>query len=215
MKFKVHKRGFVSLLSLNGLLLLVLTGTVLYLVPKGSIASWLDWRLWGLSKQSWEGIHLLSSLLFVIACIFHIYYNWNALIEYIVSKMTKTLNLKFEMLISLILTLIIFLSVLFHLPPLSWVLDLNAYLQASWLKEDEGLPPFLDAEKFPLKVLTAGLNIDAADAKRVLEAKGYIVHSIERELCAIARDNKMSPQQMYQTIRKLNQSDPHNDFSQE
>ena len=91
---KWHFRGLTSLFTTVGFLVMAATGLVAYITPQGRIAYWNDWHLLGLSKTQWGNIHIISSILFVIAGSFHIYFNWKALLNYLVDKVKGGLKLK-------------------------------------------------------------------------------------------------------------------------
>jgi len=65
---------------------MVLTSTILYIVPQGRVTNWADWRLWGLSKTDWGNIHINMGLLFLISLFLHIYFNWKPLLSYLKNK---------------------------------------------------------------------------------------------------------------------------------
>jgi hypothetical protein len=76
-------RRIVSLTSLLVFLLLLVTGVVLFIVPQGRVAYWSEWRLWGLGKESWAAVHVLTSLLFLFAGITHLALNLKPLLSYL------------------------------------------------------------------------------------------------------------------------------------
>jgi len=59
-KRRLSGRAFVTLLTTFCFVVLVLTGFVLFVEPHGRVAYWTDWRLLGLGKQHWDGIHRAS-----------------------------------------------------------------------------------------------------------------------------------------------------------
>ena len=85
---KWKNKPFISILTLLGFLTMSITGLVLILVPQGRIAYWTDWHFLGLTKTQWGDIHITTSLLFLVAGIYHTYYNWRSLVNYIISKVT-------------------------------------------------------------------------------------------------------------------------------
>ena len=42
------------------------SGIVLFLRPEGSLASWAGWHVLGIDKKGWEGVHILSVIMFVV-----------------------------------------------------------------------------------------------------------------------------------------------------
>ena len=74
-KSKLHTRGLTSFFTLFGFIIMSLTGLVLYVTPAGRVAYWVTWHFLGWSKTEWGNIHILASLLFIVAGAFHIYFN--------------------------------------------------------------------------------------------------------------------------------------------
>ena len=63
-------------------LILLVTGVVLYVVPHGRVANWINWELMGLSKDQWTSVHILSALLFLLVSILHLIFNWKPFKHY-------------------------------------------------------------------------------------------------------------------------------------
>jgi hypothetical protein len=64
---KIHTRGLTSFFTLFGFIIMSITGLVLYIEPAGRVAYWITWQFAGLTKTDWGNIHILSSLLFIVA----------------------------------------------------------------------------------------------------------------------------------------------------
>ena len=113
-----QKRGFVSLLTFAGFVIMSLTGLVLYIMPQGRVAYWVVWKFLGLTKTQWDSMHTISSILFLAAGIFHLVYNWNAFVSYIISKIQGGLRMKREMVLTGALTVLVIVSAVacLHLP---------------------------------------------------------------------------------------------------
>lgn len=200
---KIHKRGLTSFFTLFGFLIMSITGLVLYIVPAGRIAYWIDWGLLGLSKTQWGNIHILSSILFIVAGAFHIYFNWKPLINYFKSRVTKTVKLKRELAISGLISILITVSAIFSIPPLSYLLDFNEYIKDSWIVADEYEPPFGHAELMSMNTFTKKMDIDLDKARAELKEKGIRYESGEETLEDIARNNNTSPMNIYLLIKKF------------
>jgi predicted membrane protein len=199
----IHKRGLIAFLTLSGFLIMVLTGIILYITPHGRIAYRVDWHFIGLTKVQWGNIHIISALLFLIAGIFHIYYNWKPLVNYIFNKVSGGLKLKKEMAITAGLSFVIFFSAIFQLPPLKYVTDLNEYVKESWIISREYEPPFGHAERLSLEVFTKKMKIDLDKALLELEENGIKVKNVKDSLEKIAKANKTSPMKLYTVIKKF------------
>jgi hypothetical protein len=199
----LHWRGFVAFLTLLGFLLMGLTGLVLYVTPQGRVAYWTDWTLLGLTKTHWGSIHILSSVLFLAAGGFHIYFNWKPLVHYVLDKARRGLRLRTEMAASLARAVVIVLFAIFEIPPLSYILDLNAMAKDAWVASQDYEPPFGHAEDVPLRVLAKKVDMDLEQALGELRRKGVKVESASKTLLEISQANSTTPMDLYVMIKKF------------
>lgn len=200
---KINKRGLVSFLTLFGFLIMSLTGLVLYVMPVGRVAYWINWKMIGLSKDGWGNIHILSSVLFIVAGGFHIGLNWKSLMNYFRDKIRKTVRLRRELIISSILALWIVVGSIWPFPPLSYLLDFNEWLKLTWVVRDEYKPPFGHAELMSLKVFCKKMDINPDVAVRELKANGIQFQSNQETLEEIGISNDISPMSLYLLIKKF------------
>ena len=70
-------------------LIMSYTGIMLFIVPKGKVAYWVDWHLFGLSKEQYGELHTTSMVVMLIFSGLHIYYNWSAIVNYMKNKSKK------------------------------------------------------------------------------------------------------------------------------
>lgn len=200
---RIHKRGLTSFFTLFGFLIMSVTGLVLYIVPAGRVAYWITWELIGLTKTDWGNIHILSSILFIVAGIFHTYFNWKPLMNYFKSRITQKIKLRRELIISTAISLWIIISSIWPFPPLSYLLDFNEWIKVTWIVHDEYEPPFGHAELLSLKVFTKKMNIDLVKAVQELKANGIAFDSAEEILEDIGKANDISPMNIYFFIKKF------------
>ncbi len=200
---KWHTRGLTSLLTLSGFLIMAITGLVLYLVPQGRIAYWTEWTLIGMTKEQWGDVHILASIFFIVAGAFHIYFNWKPLLKYLSSKTTGALKHKKEIVLTCLVTLILIVSGIWRVPPLSYLLDLNEAIKDAWVVEKDYEPPFGHAELLSLKVFCKKTDIPFDQAAQELKSKGLKGVAPDIALVDLARANGVSPLDIYRLIRKF------------
>jgi len=201
-----HGRGFFSLLSFGGFIVLALTGIVLFIMPHGRVAYWTDWRFLGLTKDNWGSIHICSSVVFIVAAILHIvYYNWKPLTNYLVRKVAAGRRLKTELAISSIIVFFVIAGAIFEVPPLGPFMDFNEYVKSSWVTSKEYEPPFGHAELLSLTVFAKKMNMDLEKAVAELKGRGIAFETERDTLEQIARRNKTSPMHIYMMIKKYEQ----------
>jgi len=73
---KFNWRGFTTFIMFWSFIVLAVSGFVLYIAPSGRVANWSRWTLLGLDKEQWEAIHIIWGLVFIIATVFHMKFNW-------------------------------------------------------------------------------------------------------------------------------------------
>lgn len=175
-----HTRGLTSLFTTAGFLVMSLTGIAAYIVPQGRIAYWTDWHFLGLSKTRWGDIHIISSLLLIVAGSFHIWFNWKPLMKYLLDKGRRTLRLKREI-----------------------SLDLNGWVKAAWVRSPDYEPPFGHAEEVSLKTLCSKQYIDLDAALAALEEAGYGTVDPAAKFIDTARALGTTPRALYSDIKDL------------
>ena len=191
----------ITSLSLGfAFLIMSYTGVMLYFVPKGKVAYWADWHLFGLTKTQYGEIHTTSMVTFLFFGIFHIYYNWKPIVSYLKDKQRKISFTKKEFLIAFGLNLIFVFGTLFMIQPFKAFLDLQENIKDGWTKE-YGNPPYGHAEETKLKVFCRKMGIDYNKASEILTSKN-ILFKEEESLLVIGKNNNISPSYIYQLINK-------------
>lgn len=99
--FKLHLRGFTSLLLSLSFLVAIVSGLVLWLVhspqPGGAL-------LLGIGKGAWKTAHVNVSLLMVVAAAAHFWLNWSIYRSYLWQRAAHRLNQKKELAWALAIT---------------------------------------------------------------------------------------------------------------
>ncbi len=199
----MNKKGLTSFLTLMGFIIMTWSGLVLYIVPHGRVADWVVWRFWGLTRTAWVDMHVISSILWVVAGAFHIYFNWNVLTSYIYRKAKGGWNLKKEMAVSLLAGTIVVVVSIYPMPPFSYITSVGEDIKNSWVTSPEYEPPFGHAELLSLNVFTKKQNIDTQAALAVLKDKGLDIPDPKMTLTEIAMANDSSPMDIYMAIKHL------------
>ncbi len=197
-----NSRGLTSLLIAVGFLILTISGGVSYVVPHGRIAYWTDWRFLGLSKTNWADIHLIGSVLFLIAGGVHIYLNWKPLTRYLLDSARGGLRLTTELGLAVFLALWVIVSAIFNIPPLSYIPDLGEFAKNSWVSRQYE-PPFGRAELLSLKSFCSKQDIPLQEALAELGKSGIQVRDGEAILADTAKSNGTSPLRLYMIVKHL------------
>lgn len=197
-------KRITSLTALISFILLLLNSIVLYITPHGRIAYWADWRLWGLTKTEWANQHIIIGILFLLAILLHIYYNWNPIVAYLKNKTRQIKIFTREFNIALILAIVCIVGAYIEVAPFNWVLDFSESIKNAAAK-NYGEPPYGRAELSTLKTFTSKMGLDLAGSIAALQKAGISLENKQQNLLEIAKLNKMSPQQLYLAMKPIKQ----------
>ena len=102
-------------------------------------------------------------------------------------------------------TLVFTLGVLLEAPPFQWVIDLSGYIKdAAAVKYGE--PPYGHAGLSTLKTFAKKQGFDLDESMARLKKADLKFESEKQTLQDIARQNKISPQQVYFAMKPVNQT---------
>lgn len=112
-------RAFVSVLAGFSFIFMAVTGLVLFFTPSCRIARETSWIFWGHDKDQWVAVHVLFSIAFVVASLFHIYLNWTALTSYFKTKLQQRFAFRAEWISVLVICSIFYVGTVREVVPFS------------------------------------------------------------------------------------------------
>ena len=204
MNRKFSWKAFISFGLAYLMLILLVSGFILYVSPPGRYAHWVTWKLWGMTKEEWQAVHTVFSLSFVILSVFHLFSaNWKTFVYYIRTKAKSGFNKKSEFLFATLLILIFFFGTFFSLPPFENVMTLGEELTNSWEKVEERAP-VPHAELLTLAELSFQLKIDSVEVltRKLDNHKIVYENTTTQTLQEIADANQMTPVEVFEIISK-------------
>ncbi|WP_297088973.1 DUF4405 domain-containing protein [uncultured Draconibacterium sp.] len=204
MKSKFSWRAFISFGLTWAMLLILVSGVILYVAPPGRYAHWVNWELAGFSKEGWQAIHTIFSLGFIVLSIFHLFsVNWKAFVSYIKSKSGKGFNKKKELALSVLMVLVFFFGTVFSVPPFKTIMVLGENATNSWEKTEERAP-VAHAELLSLDELAAQLEIgEVSVLTQKLESHNiHFSNTHSQSLQQIAETNRTTPMDIYEILAK-------------
>jgi hypothetical protein len=190
-------------MTFGSFLLMAITGIVLYLVPQGRVAYWVDWKLFNLTKTDWGNIHIIAGLVFGLAGLFHLYNNWRVFMNYLTRKVSSSFKYKKELTLASLLTVFLLAGSIYQVPPLNYVIDFSGYLKQTWVASKEYEPPFGHAEDVSLKVLARKTEIELQPAVSALKAQGLIFGSDGEKVKDIAKANNTTPMGIFIIMKQF------------
>jgi len=190
-------RAFISTLTGLSFVAMCLTGIILFVVPPGRVANWTGWTLYGLTKAQWQALHIWFSLLFMLAAIVHIVYNWQCLLRYCQSKVTKAFTLRAEWGLSLVLCVVLLVATLANWRPFSSLVDWGESIKHSW-DDPTRRPPVPHMELLTLSALAEQVEDIPLDTMlENLRARNIAVDSPDAIVGELAAAHGMTPETLY------------------
>ena len=200
---KTNTRSLITLIVAWSALVMLVTGVVLYIVPQGRVAYWVDWQLIGLTKESWGDLHVISSIAFTAAVVYHLVFNWKPFTASMARKTEGRFHIRKELVASVAAVSAVSLMAIAYLPPANWIMDFSAYTKGLWVTAPAYEPPYGHAEDSSLATFTRKMRIDTGKALAELRANGLKVVDAKSKLKDIARANGTTPMDLYALIKKF------------
>ncbi len=196
----MNMRKITSMTMLVSLLLLLINSVVLYIVPEGRVAYWADWHLVGLSKTEWGDQHITIGVLFLVASVLHIYFNWAPIVAYMKNKAREIKVFTGSFNVAVLITVLVAVGTYYQIPPMSTVLALGeTFKHKGSIKYGE--PPYGHAELSSIKLFSKKEGLDAEKAVALMREAGLQVEGAKDTIKKIAKNNKLTPQQVYEIIK--------------
>lgn len=196
----MNMRKITSMTMLLSLVVLTINSIMLYVVPEGRIAYWADWKFLGLTKGDWGAQHTTVGVLFLIAGVLHIFYNWKPILAYMKNKTRQVRVFTGSFNVALVVTAIFVVGTYYNIPPMSTILHISESIKDS-AAVTYGEPPYGHAESSTLKMFAKRENLDIEKSMELLEEAGIQVKGKEDILKDVADANNRSPQQIYEIMK--------------
>lgn len=143
----VRGRALTAVLMLFTFAVLVVSGVVLYVTPRGRTAHALDWHFLFLDKWDWQNLHTAFGLLFLTAAVLHIWLNRKPLGNYlrqrVAARRTTSLpgGVRLELIVAVCLCALLLVAAIQQLPPVSYLFQWRTDIKEQW-EPGAGGPPF-------------------------------------------------------------------------
>lgn len=207
MNKKFSWRAFISFGLMYMMVVLMVSGIMLYVAPPGRYAHWENWTIWGLSKDEWQSFHTVFSIGFIVLSVFHLFaVNWKAFVSYFRTRQQSGFNKKKEFAFSTLLVLVFVFGTFFSLPPFKNVMQLGDKVGRSW--EEKGQrAPIPHAELLTLSDLASQLQLGSTgELVRKLEAHNIKLDNDQSQtLKEIAAANATTPAKLYALLVEENE----------
>lgn len=193
-------RAMTSVMLTASSLVLLASGVVLFVAPPGRVANWSDWRILGLAKQDWSGLHVWFAAVFVVVALVHLVFNVRPLVNYFRSRRTRRFALRWEWAAALALCGLVFAGIRRDWPPFSCLLAFKEEVKRSW-EDPRAQAPIPHAELLALEALSSQTGVPFETAVERLEARGATDVRPDIVVEDFARINALTPQRVLEIIQ--------------
>jgi hypothetical protein len=163
------------------------------------VTAWTDWSFLWLDKQQWDNLHINLGIFFLVMMVWHIYFNWKPLTNYLkVKKELKIFTKEFN--VALVWVTVFTIGTISMTIPLSILVNLGNGIKAINSLED-GNPPFGYAEESTFRDFCILTDINETKALILLKSKNISMKSDKQSLKDIASFNNTSPKDIYNLIK--------------
>ena len=200
-KKRFNWRAWTTFVVIVSFIVDTISGIILYISPPGRVANWTNWSIWGLDKGDWEAIHTIFGYILLIIVGIHLFYNWKMFMSFIWSKIRKALNLKWELAAAILINLLIFVGTLWDIPPFSTTMNLGERFKESWEESKAVAAPVRQAQDLSLQEFAASIQAPADQILSALRSKGLEVKNVQQTLEEIAKENRTSPDKLYEAMK--------------
>jgi hypothetical protein len=195
----ISLRRATSLTITFSFFIMTYTGILLFIAPKGRVANWINWELFGLDKTQYTNLHVTFMVLFLVGMVFHLYLNWKPLMVYLKNRQRQFSLLTKEFIFAVAINALFVVGTLSYWAPFDQFLDFEEDVKNSWeTKVDKA--PYGHAELSTLEEFSnkTGLELEIVIKQLTLgNLKGI---SSEKTIAAIAKENGKSPSQVFDIL---------------
>ena len=193
-----YQRAVSLSLGLTFIVMLLSSG-VLYFIPDRGVTAWSDWSFLGLDKQQWDNLHINLGLLFLIFLVWHIYYNWKPIKNYLKEKKEWVVFTK-EFNFSVVLVSLFMIGTIWMILPFSFFVNIGNGIKAINAK-NAGTPPFAYAEQATLRDFIVLSHLNREYVLQKFKEKSIVYGNLDETVKTIALQNHMSPKKLYALVK--------------
>jgi hypothetical protein len=202
---KTHRKQWLSLRAIVSLSLLAMflvlagSGSVLFLSPKGQVARWTAWQVWGINREQWSQIHINSAGLILLLNLLHLGLNWRPLYGYVRRAVSWSFHGKPELLLATVLGGLCLVGSVRLWPGFQMLPQWRDRLRASW-ETHLIAPPVAHLEEWSLQELAAAAGIDPERLSAAAEELGAKELSLQSTLGDLGSQLRLSPNQVFEQL---------------
>lgn len=200
---KIRRRfrfqAFALLLVLCLFVLVVVSGVILYISPRGRVANWGQWTVWGWSKESWAALHINATLCFLVFTIVHLFFNWKMLLGYLKRGIVGVFQGSLELLLAVIFGAVVVVGTMTNLPPFSQFVAWRESFKNYWERTS---PPAAipHLEEFAMAQIAELAGVKVNEIIDVVASLGIDDVKSSDTLAEIAKRSGKTPREIFEGL---------------
>lgn len=177
-----------------------ISGIMLYFSPRGRIANWADWTLFGLTKDGWTEVHTTAVALMLLTGLLHLFwFNWKIFLSYLARAAKGPLRYPRELAVSVVVFAVITAGTIGGVPGVDALIQARETILDSF-EVEENVPPIAHAEELTLRQAAADIYDEPVEQLLAkLEKLGWSANA-DMTLREIADEHEISPQQLHEEL---------------
>lgn len=113
-------------------IIMAISGLVLIISPRGSMANKIDGLFGGLDRHGWQAIHLSAGIMFLVVALWHIILHLPVIENLTLGSGPSVAGHRSELLLMLAGAALFLLTAIFNPPPSSWLIEINEYFNRQY-----------------------------------------------------------------------------------
>ncbi len=115
-----------------GFIVMAISGLVLIIAPRGSVANKIDWLFGGLDRHGWQAIHLTAGILFLIVAVWHIIIHLSVIKNLTFGASPSARGHSSELFVMLAVVALFLVTAILNLPPSSWLINISEFFKSHY-----------------------------------------------------------------------------------
>jgi hypothetical protein len=146
-------------------------------------------------------VHTLTAVVFLVGGFSHLLkFNWRSFLTYLRKKAGAGQHLRYEMIASLALFLLILAGTIAQQPPFQTIMAAGDSVRQSW-EDPANVPPIPHMEEMTLREFAKNIQMEPDKLMQSLQTLGYAGASLDELLSQLAKRYQRSPVQIYTALK--------------
>ena len=204
MKSKFNWKDFIIYGFTFSIILIILSGIIIYISPNSEFARSSNWQIFGFSKLIWRSIFISFILTFIGLAIIYVFIAEKDFFKnYFNKKRLENLSDNKEILGSIAVMVVVFFMSILEIPPMSSLSSLSESFELEWELKNLDKPLEIKNEMTLREVSALLPNVTGYDIVKKLEVSGLKVEDIKQSLSELSETNNFPVNEIKRIINSM------------